>query len=156
MSSRKIVLQIGSHGETDNKWLVTKLYEQAWGRGAISVVDEVFSPRHVLHWNEGAASLQPRTTDEVKSIIRSYREAFPDLHVTIDNMVAEGDKVAVQVTFVGTHAGVYEGFQPTHKKSRFTDMQILRFEGGKIVESFLGSGGLKYFFSILDGTAFTD
>jgi predicted ester cyclase len=51
--------------------------------------------------------------------------------------------VAVAVTFVGTHRGVYEGFKPTNKKSRFTDMQILRFENGRIVESFLGSGGLR-------------
>lgn len=62
--------------------------------------------------------------------------------------------VAVQVTFVGTHKGVYEGFQLTNRKSRFTDMQLLRFEKGRIKESFLGSGGLKYFFSILDGSAF--
>jgi predicted ester cyclase len=153
--SRRITLTYMTNGELENRRLVAKLYEEGWGRGAISVVDEVFAPRHVLHWNEGVASLQQRTADEVKSIIRSYREAFPDLEVTIDNMVAERDKVAVQVTFVGTHRGVYEGFPPTRKKSRFTDMQILRFEDGKIVESFLGSGGLKYFYSILDGSAFT-
>jgi len=67
-------------------------------------------------------------------------------------MVAEGDAVAVQVTFIGTHRKVYEGFAPTNRKSRFTDMQILRFSNGKIVESFLGSGGLRYFYAILDGT----
>jgi predicted ester cyclase len=140
--------------ETENKRLVARLYEQGWGCGDLAAIDEVFTPTHVLHWNEGAPSLQQRTTDEVKSIVRAYRDAFPDLIVSIDNMVAEGEMVAVQVTFVGTHQGTYEGFQPTHKKSRFTDMQILRFEKGKIVESFLGSGGLRYFYSILDGSIF--
>jgi predicted ester cyclase len=140
--------------ERENKALVTRLYEQAWGGGDITVVDEVFSPRHVLHWNEGAPTVQQRTAEDVKSIIRDYRAAFPDLAVTIDNIVADGDTVAVQVTFVGTHRNTYEGFAPTNKKSWFTDMQILRFADGKIVESFLGSGGLKYFYSILDGSIF--
>ena len=138
--------------EDRNRKLVTKLYERGWGCGDLDAIDEVFSPNHVLHRNEGAPSLQQRTTDEVKTMVRSYRDAFPDLEVSIDNLVAEGDNVAVQVTFVGTHEETYEGFQPTHKKSGFTDMQILRFENGKVVESFLGSGGLKFFFSILDGS----
>jgi predicted ester cyclase len=124
--------------EDRNRKLVAKLYERGWGCGDLAVIGEVFAPNHVLHWNENAPSLQQRTTDEVKSIVRAYRDAFPDLEVTIDNMVAEGDYLAVQVTFVGTHMGVYEGFRPTNKKSRFTDMQILRFENGKIAESFLG------------------
>jgi predicted ester cyclase len=71
-------------------------------------------------------------------------------------MVAEDDKVAVQVTFEGTHIGTYGGFAPTNKVGRFTDMQILRFDRGKIVESSLGSGGLRYFFALLNGTLFDE
>jgi ketosteroid isomerase-like protein len=140
--------------EAENKRLVSRLYEQGWARGDLTVVDEIYSQNHLLHWNEGAPTLQRRTTEEVKAIVREYRTAFPELEVTIDNMVAEGEMVAVQVTFEGAHEKPYESFPPTHRKSRFTDMQILRLVDGKIVESFLGSGGLKYFFSILDGMAF--
>ncbi|HVP19647.1 MAG TPA: ester cyclase, partial [Spirochaetia bacterium] len=96
--------------ESDNKRLVARLYREGWGCGNLAVVDEAFSPHHVLHWNEGAPTLQHRTVDEVKRIITEYRKAFPDLEVNVDNMVAEGDAVAVQVTFVGTHREVYEGF----------------------------------------------
>jgi len=76
--------------------------------------------------------------------------------VRINEILAERDKVAVQVTFEGTHQGVYEGFQPTNKRSRFTDMQILTFAHGKIAETTLGSGGLKYFFGILDGSVLNE
>jgi predicted ester cyclase len=76
--------------------------------------------------------------------------------VTVTDMVEEGDKVAVLVTFAGTHSGIYQGFGPTRKQSRFTDMQILRFADGRIVESSLGSGGLRFFLAILDGSIFKE
>jgi predicted ester cyclase len=138
--------------ELENKEIVEKLYREGWGQGNLDAIDRAFAPRHILHWNEQTQTRQERTTEEVKAIVRSYRAAFPDLQVTVDGMVAEGDRVAIQVTFEGTHSNIYEGFQPTHKKSRFTDMQILTFRNGKIVQTTLGSGGLKYFFGILDGS----
>jgi len=133
---------------------ITRLYQEGWGKGNLDVVDEVFASEHILHWNELSPTDQHRTTEEVKQIISNYRTAFPDLIVVVDDIVVEAERAAVQVTFIGTHTGVYEGFAPTNKKSRFTDMQILRIHNGKITESSLGSGGLPYFFSILDGSAF--
>jgi predicted ester cyclase len=140
--------------EVENKRLVARLYEEGWGRGNLNVFDEVFAPQHVLHWNELTPSDQKRTVVELKAIAEAYRNAFPDLRVEVDNMVAEGDRVAVQVTFIGTHKRPYEGFQPTNKLSRFTDMQLLTFSEGKISESSLGSGGLGYFYRLLNGEAF--
>ncbi len=137
--------------EMDNKRLVAKLYEQGWARGDLDVIDEVYAPEHVLHWNEWPPTDQRRTTDEVKVIIQAYRNAFPDLRVEVNNLIAEGDRVALQVAFIGTHENPYEGFQPTHRLSRFTDMQILKISGGKIVESNLSAGGLDYFYRILAG-----
>ena len=63
---------------------------------------------------------------------------------------------AVQVIFIGTHQGEYEGYVPTHKCERFTDMQIIRISEGKVIESSLASGGLRYFFAMLDGTLFEE
>jgi predicted ester cyclase len=142
--------------DSHNKRLVRKLYEDGWGKGNLSLIDEVFAAQHVLHWNELVTSQQHRTADEVKAIVTEYKSAFPDLTVTIDDMVEEGDKVVVQVTFAGTHLGTYQGFEPTKKHSRFTDMQILRIADGRIIESSLGSGGLKFFLSILDGSIFKE
>jgi len=139
---------------TDNKKLVTRLYEEGWQRGDLGVIDEVFAPTHVLHWNEMIPTDQRRTVGEVKAIIQTYRNAFPDLKVEVNNLVSEGEKVAAQVTFIGTHERPHKGFQPTHRSSRLTDMQILVISDGKFVESFLGSGGLEYFYKILTGDAF--
>jgi len=140
--------------EIDNKKLVAKLYEQGWGRGDLDVIDEAFAPEHILHWNEWPPTDQRRTTDEVKAIIHAYRNAFPDLRVEINELVAEGDKVALQVSFIGTHEKPYESFQPTHRLSRFTDMQILKISNGRIVESTLSTGGLDYFYKVLAGQVF--
>ena len=136
--------------------LVQRLYEEGWGKGDLTAIDDVFAPEHVLHWNELLPVDQHRTAAEVKNIVEAYRKAFPDLQVIINDIVAEEDKVAVQVTFMGTHKGEYEGYAPTNKCGRFTDMQILRFSGGKIVESSLGSGGLRYFFAMLSGSLFDE
>ena len=140
----------------DNKRVVLKMYDDGWGKGCLEAFDQAWAPTHVLHWNEQAQTQQTRTLAELKSIVTSYRAAFPDLQVRVTELVAEGNKVAVQVTFEGTHRGVYEGFQPTNKKSRFTDMQIFTMVDGKIAETTLGSGGLGYFFQILNGSIFKD
>jgi predicted ester cyclase len=142
--------------DSHNKRLVRKLYEDGWGKGNLNVIDEVFAAQHVLHWNELVPSQQHRSTTEVKAIVTEYRAAFPDLTVTVDDLVEEGDKVVVQVTFAGTHLGIYQGFRPTKKYSRFTDMQILRIVDERIIESSLGSGGLRFFLSILDGSIFKE
>lgn len=136
----------------ENKRAIVCMYEEGWDHGRLEVFDQTWAPIHVLHWNEQAQTDQQRTVAELKSIVSSYRAAFPDLKVRINTMVAEGNKVAVQVTFEGTHRGVYEGFQPTNKRSRFTDMQVFTFADGKIAETTLGSGGLRYFLGILDGS----
>jgi len=73
----------------------------------------------------------------LKDFKQSYSEffsAFPDLHYTIDDMVAEGDKVAVRSTWTGTHKGEFMGVPPTNKKVTISLITISRIAGGKIVE----------------------
>ncbi len=140
--------------EEKNKQVVRRLYEEGWAKGDLAAIDEAFAPEHVLYWNELRPTEQRRTPEEVKAFLQEYRAAVPDLTVTIDNLVADGDMVAVQVTFRGTHEGVYAGMAPTHRMGRFTDMQILRLKDGRIVESSLPSGGLDYFFRLLRGELF--
>ena len=147
-------MQKESGTAADNKEVVLRMYDDGWGKGCLEAIDQAWAPTHILHWNEQAQTQQKRTLAELKDIVSSYRAAFPDLQVHVSELVAEGNKVAVQVTFEGTHRGIYEGFQPTDKKSRFTDMQIFTMVDGKIAETTLGSGGLKYFLHILDGSVF--
>jgi len=63
-----------------------------------------------------------------------WYDAFPDMHVTIDDMVAEGDKVAVRTTWTGTHKGEIMGIPPTNKKVTFSLITISRIAGGKIMD----------------------
>jgi len=71
--------------------------------------------------------------DYKKSTSDSY-SAFPDSHYTIDDMVVEGDKVAVRFTFSGTHKGEFMGIPPTNKKVTVSGIYIDRIVGGKLVE----------------------
>jgi len=71
---------------------------------------------------------------DFKQMESEWYDAFPDMHVTIDDMVAEGDKVAARVTMTGTHKGEIMGIPPTNKKVTVSLIVIDRFAGGKIVE----------------------
>jgi predicted ester cyclase len=71
---------------------------------------------------------------DFKQMESEWYDAFPDTHYTIDDMVAEGDKVAARVTVTGTHKGEFMGIPPTNKKVKISLIFIDRFAGGKIVE----------------------
>jgi predicted ester cyclase len=71
----------------------------------------------------------------VKLIIQGYKSAFPDLHVTVDQQLAEGDLVTTRWTATGTHQGELMGVAPTGKQATVTGILIDRFEGDRIAES---------------------
>ena len=117
----------------ENKALVRRLIEEAWNKGNLAVIDELLSPDYVLH------IAAPGTPDRegYKQAVNMYRTAFPDFHFTIEDMVAEGEKVAIRATMRGTQQGELMGFAPTGKELTQTAIAIRRFEGGKIVEEWV-------------------
>lgn len=68
---------------------------------------------------------------------RAMRAAFPDIELTIEDQIAEADKVVTRCRFRGTHTGEYEGHAPTDKQVDITAIYIYRIEGGKIVERWM-------------------
>lgn len=74
--------------------------------------------------------------------ISMYQTAFPDIHVTIDDVIAEGDKVVVRQTFRGTHQGPMGNIAPTGKKVTFSGMFIFRIENDQFVEEWAMLDGL--------------
>ena len=68
--------------------------------------------------------------------------AFPDIRFELDDMIAEGDKVAVRFTFRGTHQGVFQGIAPTGKQITYSALEIDRFVGGKFIEAWIVSDTL--------------
>jgi steroid delta-isomerase-like uncharacterized protein len=112
-----------------------RLVEEVWNRGNGDVLDEVFHPEA----SSPSAPDLARGPEGVKEILKMMKTAFPDYHLRIDRMVAEDDKVGAQFTQGGTHEGELMGIAPTGRTVEWTETGILRFEGGKIVETWFES-----------------
>ena len=111
---------------------LTRRFIEEWNKGkaaAMAVIDEMYATNFVSHGDEDI-----RGIENVKQSTSEEFSAFPDLHLTIDDMVAEGHKVAARITMTGTHKGEYMGAPPTNKKITIRAIAIERFAGGKIVE----------------------
>ena len=116
----------------ENKAVLHRHVEELFNKGDLAVADEVISADYVYHSPLGIEFKGP---EGVKQMVAMGHDAFPDLHFTIDDMVAEGDKVAVRYTYTGTHKGEYMGIAPTGKKINMTTAIFYRFVGGKEVEA---------------------
>ena len=130
-----------STSTAENKALVRRLIEEAWNKGNGAVIDEILSPAYVLH----VPSPSPQINREVyKQAISMYRSAFSDFRFTIDDMVAEGDKVVIRWTIQGTHTGEYMGVAPTGKEVALTGISIRRIADRMITEEWLASNMLNF------------
>jgi steroid delta-isomerase-like uncharacterized protein len=111
---------------------LTRRFIEEWNKGkaaAMAVIDEMYATNFVSHGDEDIRGIK-----NVKKSTSEEFSAFPDQHFTIDDMIAEGDKVAARITMTGTHKGEYMGAPPTNKKITIRAIAIERFAGGKIVE----------------------
>ena len=115
----------------ENKAKVHRLVEQLVNKGDLAVVDEIFASTFVNH-NTAAGTTSDR--EGIKQLINMMRTAFPDYHNIIEDLIAEGDKVAVRVICRGTHRAEFMGIAPTDKSVEFPAVSIFRFSDGKVVE----------------------
>lgn len=115
----------------ENKAMIRHNYEQLNERN-LAALYENFSADCVFH---AAGGREIRGLEGLKQLITRILRAFPDHHETIDDMVAEGDKVVALVRWTGTHQGEYLGIAPTGKQVTYTAITIYRIVGGKVVES---------------------
>jgi len=111
----------------DNKAIIRSLYE-ADNKKDLSILDELISPSFV------DPTFQLRGPESYKQFETMFFKGFPDWHETIEDMVAEGDKVWVRFMGTGTHRGEWRGLAPTGKKITFKGVQIWRIVDGKVVE----------------------
>lgn len=118
----------------DNKAIIRRLYEEVWNRKKLEVLNELVSPSHALHGpNFSGSAIGP---EPYKLRVSAFHAGFPDLQWTIEDTVAENDKVVVCWTFAGTHKGDYQGIPATNKKVSFDGMTIHHMAGGKIMDSY--------------------
>jgi len=115
----------------DPRDLVRRLHEALLDARDPDVVDSFFAPEFVSHNNPPGF---PSGVDGVKLFFSTFRTAFPDITVEIDELVADGDRVAVATTFTGTHEGELMGVAATGRRVSVTGIDIVRVAGGRIVE----------------------
>jgi steroid delta-isomerase-like uncharacterized protein len=115
----------------DNKALVRRFYDEVHNKQNRAAIDDFIDPQMVDH---AAPPGTPGGIEGVKQTIAMYLTAFPDHQVTVEDMIAEGDKVVARLTVRGTHQGAFLGIPPTGKHWTFTAIDISRIAGGKIVE----------------------
>ena len=115
----------------ENKEIVRRVIDEIVNKGELSLVDEVLAGDYVYHF----PTHDIKGPEGFKEFVTSMRRAFPDLHVTIEDLIAEGDKVAARVIMRGTFEGELNGIAPTGRKLAFPEAVFVRFENGKEVEA---------------------
>jgi steroid delta-isomerase-like uncharacterized protein len=115
----------------ENKALVRRFVDEVQSGGNIDVIDELCSPRFVNH---SAPPRVPSNCEGVKQVTAMFRQAFPGSYFTVEDMVAEGDKVATRKTFHGTHRSEFLGIPPTGQPISIGLIDIVRVADGKVME----------------------
>jgi len=111
----------------EHKTIVRRFFDDVWKKQRLQVVDEVFAATVLLNG-------QPVPREAIKQVVTARRVAFPDIHVTVEDQVAEGDKVSTRRTWQATHQGLYRGIAATGKRVKWAQISIVRLVEGRIVE----------------------
>jgi len=118
----------------DNKATVRRFYEEVFNQKNRAAIDECSDPNYV---DRSAPPGLPGGIAGQKQLIGMYLTAFPDLHLAVEEMIAEGDKVVSRWSGSGTHQGKFMGIPPTGKQVTATGMEIIRIAGRKFVEHWM-------------------
>jgi predicted ester cyclase len=117
-----------------NKAIVRRLVEEVIGRGRVEVLSEILTPHYVAHLAFG----DHFGPEGLQIEIDALWTAFPDLTVTVDDLLAEGDRVARRYTVRGTQVGPLYGHPPNGRPAILHGLAIDRLAAGRIVESWIG------------------
>ncbi len=118
----------------DNKAIIRRLYEEVWNKRKLEVISEIISPSHALHApNISGSSIGP---EAYKRQLLLFLAGYSDLHFTIEDSIAENDKVVACWIFSGTHRGDFMGIPATNKKVCVDGMTVHHLAGGKIMDSY--------------------
>ena len=117
-----------------NKAIILRNYEEIWNQGKLEVADEIVDPSFTDHPPTRFFDVGLTGPASLKEAVGHFREAFSDFHDTMENIVAEGDRVAYLGTISGTHDGELFGFPATGKHMQVRGVNFFRLANGKIVE----------------------
>ena len=115
--------------EEANKATVRRIYQECLNQGNLEVADQLIAPGYVNQSANGGTG-----PESFKEMANHLRSAFPDIHFTIHDLIAENDRVVVSWTWEGTHQGRFNQFSPTGKRVQQEGNVIYRLEGEKVVD----------------------
>jgi steroid delta-isomerase-like uncharacterized protein len=119
----------------ENKQLIRRWFEEVWNNGRADLIEEMFDENGIAHGLSEDPAKPIKGPKEYTPFYKVFREAFPNMKIMIEDMVAEGDKVAVRCCVCGKHEGNFRELAPTQSPIDFTGMTIVRIADGKIVEA---------------------
>ena len=114
-----------------NRALVRRFVDEVQSAGNTGLIDEICSPEFDNHSTPPGT---PTDREGIKVVTAIFRRAFPDSYFTVEDMVAEGDKVATRKTFHGTHEGEFMGIPPSGRTVTMGLIDIVRISEGRVVE----------------------
>jgi steroid delta-isomerase-like uncharacterized protein len=115
----------------ENKTLVRRYVEEVLNKRNLALIDELFAPTFIDH---DTSMPEAKGAAGVKRLAAMVHDSFSDLHFTVEDMVAEGDKVVYRYSVRGTHKGSFMGIAPTGEQFAVTGIHIYRVADGKLQE----------------------
>jgi steroid delta-isomerase-like uncharacterized protein len=118
-----------------NKTLVKRWFEEVWNKGRAEAIEEMFATEGIAHGLSDDEANPVQGPENFRAFHSTFREAFPNMIITVEDMIAEGDKVVARCSVRGKHTGNSLGIAATQSPVDFTGIAIVRIEDGKIVEA---------------------
>ena len=119
----------------ENKQVVRRWFDEVWNKGRADAIEELFDENGIAHGLSDDPSKPIRGPREYRPFYNVFRQAFPNMVIVIEDMVAEGDKVVARCSVRGKHEGEFLGRAATQSPVEFTGITIVRIDKGKIVEA---------------------
>ena len=118
-----------------NKELIRRWFEEVWNKGRAEAIEEMFDENGIAHGLSDDPANPIKGPRGYRPFYDRLRQAFPNIVVAVEDMVAEGDKVAARCSVRGKHEGEFLGKSATQAPVEFTGITIVRIDKGKIVEA---------------------
>lgn len=138
----------------ENKALVRRYVDEVLNKGNLALIEQLFAATFVDH---DSSMPEAKGPSGVKQLVAMVRASFPDLHFTIEDMIAEGDKVVYRYSVRGTHQKDFMGIGATGRQIRFTGIHIYRVGNGRLQEEWENwdSLGLMRQLGVIPGAGLT-